>query len=91
VPETELRAILGENFIRFLGLDRTKLAAIAARIGPSYDQIAGPGPELDPALLDHLNLRSGYLEPAEGEKRVGDMQALLKSDLGRMSPSGQLL
>jgi hypothetical protein len=91
VSENELRAILGENLIRFLGLDRAKLAAIAARIGPGYDQIAGPGPELDPALLEHLNLRSGYLEPAEGEKRVGDMDALLRSDLRRMSPSGQIL
>jgi hypothetical protein len=84
VPEADVRGIMGENAIRFLGLDRAKLAAIAARIGPSYAQIAGPGPALDPELVDHLNLRSGILEPGEGDKRVQDMEKLLRSDLGRI-------
>jgi predicted TIM-barrel fold metal-dependent hydrolase len=84
VPETEVRAILGENMVRFLGLDRTKLAKIAERIAPSYQQIA-EGPALEPALLDHLNARCGYNLPSEGTARVPEMEALLKPDLSRIA------
>ena len=41
VPEDELRLMLGENAIRFLGLDRDRLAEIAARVGPTVDDIMG--------------------------------------------------
>lgn len=34
LPEAEIAAMLGENAIRFFGLDRDKLAVIAAEIGP---------------------------------------------------------
>jgi hypothetical protein len=84
VPEAEVRAILGENLIRFLGLDRAKLTKIAARIGPSYELIAGPGPEVDPALIAHLDARCGYLAPAEGSARVDEMEALLTTELRRI-------
>src|SRR5262249_48660223 len=44
VPEGEVRKILGENLIRFLDLDAKPLDEIAARIGPTLDEITGDGP-----------------------------------------------
>ena len=35
VPETDVRKILGENAIRFFGLDAEKIAAIAQQVGPT--------------------------------------------------------
>jgi hypothetical protein len=87
VSEQEVRDILGENLIRFLGLDRAKLAAIAERIGPSYRQIAD-GPGLDPALKDHLNMRCGYSNPSEGASRIPEMAAMLKPELPRIAAAG---
>jgi predicted TIM-barrel fold metal-dependent hydrolase len=83
VPEKEVRAILGENVIGFLGLDRAKLAAIAERIAPTYRQIA-EGPGLEAALVDHLNIRCGYGLPAEGTSRIAAMEVMLNKDLGRI-------
>jgi predicted TIM-barrel fold metal-dependent hydrolase len=40
VPEQEVAAILGENAINFYGLDRAKLEAIAAKIGPRKENLA---------------------------------------------------
>ena len=84
VSEPDVRAILGENIIRFLGLDRARLKAIADRIGPTYEAIAGPGPAVDPALIAHLNKRCGLNEPGQGESRAEEMAALVRSDLGRI-------
>ena len=84
VPENEVRAIMGENLIRFLGLDRAKLAAIAARIAPTYRQIA-EGPSLDPALKSHLDMRCGFSNPAEGASRVPEMEAMLTPDIPRIA------
>jgi predicted TIM-barrel fold metal-dependent hydrolase len=80
VPEGDVRKILGENAIDFLGLDRAELAAIAARVGPSIDDIVS-GPETAPALLAHLAERTGILKPAEGEGRVLEYEPMLKEDL----------
>jgi predicted TIM-barrel fold metal-dependent hydrolase len=80
VPERDIRMILGENAIDFLGLDRAKLAATAERVGRSIDQIAG-GPEIDPALLAHLADRTGILKEREGEGRVHEYEPMLAEDL----------
>jgi predicted TIM-barrel fold metal-dependent hydrolase len=80
VPEDELRLILGENAIRFLGLDRTRLAEIAARIGPSVADVNGGG-EVRPELIESFATRSGFLKPAEGEDRFPMIDALLEQDL----------
>ncbi len=37
VPEDEARLMLGENAIRFFGLDGPKLIRIAERVGPTMD------------------------------------------------------
>ncbi|WP_101758618.1 amidohydrolase family protein [Oceanicoccus sp. KOV_DT_Chl] len=39
LPETEVAAMLGENAVRFYGLDRDALAAIAANIGPTKSEL----------------------------------------------------
>lgn len=81
VPEDELRLILGENAIRILGFDRAELAAIADRVGPTVEDITGPGPKVDPRMTASWDLRSGYLKPAEGVD--GDaIDALLRADSG---------
>jgi len=41
-PAEVLLAILGENGIRAYGLDRAALAAVAARIGPTIDEVTTP-------------------------------------------------
>jgi hypothetical protein len=84
VPEREVRQMLGENVIDFLGLDRASLAATAARVGPSIEDIVS-GSEIDPALLAHLADRTGILKPAEGEDRVLEYEAMLKEDVAGAS------
>ena len=81
VPEGEVRAMLGDNAIRFLGLDRDVLDAIAARIGPSLDQVIGPKDAIDPVLLAHMDGRGGYLKPAEGDTRLPEVVAMMSDDL----------
>jgi predicted TIM-barrel fold metal-dependent hydrolase len=76
VPEREVRMMLGENLMRFLDVDRAAIAAIAQRIGPDLADIAG-GPDMDPALLEHLSGRTGLRKPAEGDTRIGELSVLL--------------
>jgi hypothetical protein len=83
VSEPDVRDILGENMIRFLGLDRTKMAKIADKIAPTYQQIKN-GPDLNPHLLRHLEARCGYSNPPEGAARVPDLEKLLKLDIPRI-------
>jgi predicted TIM-barrel fold metal-dependent hydrolase len=79
VPDDELRLMLGENAIRFFGLDRAKLAAIASRIGPTIDEITGRTPTLDPELLAAWDARGGYLTPRE-QVDTDAIDALLVED-----------
>jgi predicted TIM-barrel fold metal-dependent hydrolase len=83
VPEPEVRKILGENAIRFFDLDAEALGTVAARIGPSIDDLTAPF-ELDPALEAHLDDRCGYLKPAERGQRLAEIEALLHDDLVRV-------
>lgn len=64
VAEGEARAMLGENAIRFFGLDRTALAATAQRIGPAPDEVLGQH-LVDSRKVDHFHKRSGYRREAE--------------------------
>jgi predicted TIM-barrel fold metal-dependent hydrolase len=88
VPDDELRLMLGENAIRVLGLDRASLAAVAARIGPTIEEITGSAaPEVDPRLVEIWDARSGYLKPAErfDEAEIDD---LLEPDLAVVTARG---
>jgi predicted TIM-barrel fold metal-dependent hydrolase len=84
VPEGEVRLILGENAIDFLGLDRATFAATAAKVGPSIEEITG-GSAIDDALLAHLAERTGILKPAEDEGRVQEYEPMLKDDLAQLN------
>jgi predicted TIM-barrel fold metal-dependent hydrolase len=81
VPENELRAMLGENMVRFFGLDRAKLAAIADKMGPSVDDLRAP---VDPELLGIFDVRGGYLKPAEGADRIPEITPMLEHDLAEV-------
>ena len=83
VPDDEVRLMLGENGIRFLGLDRAKLAAIADDIGPTIDEITRGASEPAPELIAHFDDRCGYLKPAEGASRVAELEGMLRTDLAR--------
>jgi hypothetical protein len=81
VPEDEVRLMLGENAVRFLRLDRERLAEIARRIGPTIDDITGSGPEIRPELITNFDERGGYLKPAEGGERLSAVDELVREDL----------
>jgi hypothetical protein len=59
VPEDEARLILGENAIKCFGFDRASMADIATRIGPRPADVLGRH-QVDPKLIEHFDLRSGY-------------------------------
>jgi predicted TIM-barrel fold metal-dependent hydrolase len=81
VSESELRLMLGENAIRVLGLDRPRLAEIAARIGPRVDEIMGPEALYDPRLIRQFDARGGYLKPAECDGKLTEVDEMLRADL----------
>jgi hypothetical protein len=83
VPERDTRKILGENAIRFFGLDAAAIAKIAERVGPTIEEITGDAPDVDPALISHLGDRTGYLKPAERGTRLGEIEDDLQRDLSR--------
>jgi predicted TIM-barrel fold metal-dependent hydrolase len=80
VPDDELKLMLGENAIRFLGLDRAHLAKIADRIGPTVEQVTGRAPKLDARMIANWDRRGGYLKPVEYADPVG-LDALLLKDV----------
>jgi predicted TIM-barrel fold metal-dependent hydrolase len=79
IPEDDVHAILSGNAIRCYNLDPVVVDAIAARIGPTQEEVFG-SQEVDPALIDHFNLRAGYLRGPEDVD--SDMvTSLLQEDL----------
>jgi predicted TIM-barrel fold metal-dependent hydrolase len=83
VPENELRGMLGENLVRFLGVDPAPLRVIAEKIGPTVEEIAG-SPAVDPDLVAIFDGRGGYLKPAEGAARIPEITPMLDDDLARV-------
>jgi len=83
VPDDELRLMLGENAIRVLGLDRSHLAAIADRIGPTIADVTGRAVELDPRLVANWDARGGYLKPPE-QVDGGELDELLNDDVAHL-------
>ena len=78
VPEAEVRAIVGENAIRWYRLDRAPLAAVAERIGPRPDDILGR--EVAPDLLANFDRRAGFSRHAEVVD-VDALDAVLNTDI----------
>jgi predicted TIM-barrel fold metal-dependent hydrolase len=86
VPEDEARKMVGENGIRFFGLDRERLAAIAKRIGPTIDEIIG-GPSMTEDQIERFAASSGYTKPYEGDEKLTDVDQVLKDDLALFGAS----
>jgi predicted TIM-barrel fold metal-dependent hydrolase len=80
VPDDELRLMLGENAMRVLRLDRDRLAAVAARIGPTIADVTGRTPVLDERLVADWDRRAGYLKPPEAVDHAA-IDELLADDL----------
>ena len=86
VPEEELSLMLGENAVRFLDLDRERLADIAKRIGPSIEELIGAGdPDVRAELVTNFDQRGGFLKPAEGSDKLPMVDTLLRQDLELVS------
>jgi hypothetical protein len=81
VPDDEVRLMLGENAIRFLGLDRERLVEIAKRIGPRIEDINHGTWEVSEELIANFNQRGGFLKPAEGADKLPMVDKLLEQDL----------
>jgi predicted TIM-barrel fold metal-dependent hydrolase len=86
VPDGELRLMLGENAIRILGLDRTRLSEIANRIGPRIADVTGRTANLDPRMLANWDARGGYLKPPE-KVNPDALDVLLREDLQLLGAS----
>jgi predicted TIM-barrel fold metal-dependent hydrolase len=84
VPERDARLLLGENLIRFLGLDRDRLSDIARRIGPPLEAITGGTGEVRSELISSFDQRGGYLKPAEGDDRIAVVDELIREDLAAL-------
>jgi predicted TIM-barrel fold metal-dependent hydrolase len=82
MPPDEIKAIAGENAIRFMGLNRAKLAEIAERIhAPTVAEIASL-PPASASLRSHFHERgTHFLDQSEGASRVPEMKGLLQNDL----------
>jgi predicted TIM-barrel fold metal-dependent hydrolase len=89
VPGPDVRKILGENAIRFFGLDAERIAAIAQQVGPTVEQLTDDASDIDPLLIAHLDARTGYLKPAERGTRLGELDELLHDDLARYATSAR--
>ena len=80
VPDDELRLMLGENAISFLGLDRAGLATVAERVGPTIADVTGRSLDLDQRLVANWDARGGYLRPPE-QYDPDAIDSLLTEDL----------
>ena len=81
VPENEIRMMLGENAVRFLGLDRDRLSAIADRVGLAIAEITDKRAPLPDELIANFDARGGYLKPAEGDGRLPAVDEMIRKDL----------
>lgn len=84
LPEDEVRAILGENAIRFYGLDRARLAEVADRIGPRLSELVASDAQIDRELLDHFDKRAGFSRPVDPVDLDG-IEFEFRRDLARIA------
>jgi predicted TIM-barrel fold metal-dependent hydrolase len=82
VPQEDVRKILGENAIRFLGLDRAHLEQVAARISFDIDEITAPdaADSVSQELVELFAVRCGVLKPWEGAQRLEAVGKLVEGD-----------
>jgi predicted TIM-barrel fold metal-dependent hydrolase len=84
VPEDEVRLILGENAIECFGLDRGMLTRLADRIGFTPQDVLGGHHQVDPALLDHFDVRAGYKQPVS-EPDPATLTRTIDADLAQLA------
>jgi len=87
VPDDEIRLMMGENAVRFLGLDRDRLGEIAKRIGPSMVELKAGGGPVREELVANFAQRGGFLKPPEGDARVAMLDAMVREDLATVGTS----
>jgi predicted TIM-barrel fold metal-dependent hydrolase len=75
VPEREARRMLGENAVDCYGLDRSALAKVAERIGPSVEDVLGGKHKVSPGVVADFDRRSGF---------ASAMEQVDPSELGRL-------
>jgi hypothetical protein len=80
VPESEARRMLGENAVACYNLDRSALAKVAARIGPSVQDVLGGKQAVRPAVVADFDRRAGYASPMEKVDTV-ELGRLVQADL----------
>jgi len=81
VPEDQVRKILGENAIRFYEMDRTRIAEVASRIGPTPDEVFA-GVDLGEPVLANFNHRAGYRKPIP-DVHQSELSELVDADLAQ--------
>ena len=82
----EARKILGENAIDVYGLDRTKLAKVAERIGPNASEVFAESAVdgIPPALIEDFNRRNRIYGDAE-KIDIAVLDAAVEQDQGRLA------
>jgi hypothetical protein len=80
VPESEARRMLGENAVECYNLHRSSLVKIAARIGPSVQDVLGGTQAVRPAVVADFDRRAGYASPMENVD-TAELGRLLHTDL----------
>jgi predicted TIM-barrel fold metal-dependent hydrolase len=83
VPEEDVRKILGGNAIRFYNLDSTHLDEIAAKVGPTVEEVHA-GIDVDQQYLDNWHNRAGYLKPVE-QINTDKLAELIQADFAQLS------
>jgi predicted TIM-barrel fold metal-dependent hydrolase len=83
LPDYEVRLILGLNAIDCYGLDGDHLAAVAAKVGPTIEQVVS-GPGVDPRYIENFDLRAGFNKPV-ASLRLDEMGRQLAEDLEALS------
>jgi predicted TIM-barrel fold metal-dependent hydrolase len=81
VPEDEARKMLGENAIRFFGLDRDRLAEIATRIGPDVGDVIAGSWDVRDELQESFAKRGGFFKPWEGSAKLPVVDELVQEDV----------
>jgi hypothetical protein len=87
VPEDELRLMLGENALKFFGLDRDELTPIANEIGLRAEDVLGQH-DVDDTLIAHFDKRAGYNKPPSSFEEAG-LQELFDQDLRSIAADHQ--
>jgi predicted TIM-barrel fold metal-dependent hydrolase len=83
VPETDARQILGENAVRYYGLDGERLANIADRIGPQSEALLTDELDVSPERIQCFSQRGGFSRPRD-EVDAAKLDEVLSEDVAAL-------